>query len=269
MKRSKLEDTLGRIAEKPGMQRASVAFYDYKSMEEFGHREGESFHAASTIKLAVLLALFKAADEKKLRLEDSLHVRNRFISVADGMPYRLQRGRDADEQVHDRIGRTMHIQQLAHLMITVSSNLATNLLLDYIGVDYARKVIEEAGITGVKLERGVEDHSAHEKGINNEVTAAGLVRICRVIQEAKFITAGSREKMLEIMFDQKFNSMIPEKLPESAEVSTVCHDAGLVFLENREPYALAILTEVTPDSIERHAPVAAMSKAVFEHLSEA
>lgn len=275
MSHPNLDQTLSDLAAKAGIQRASVSFHDYESGREFGHHEHEYFHAASTIKLAVLLAVFKASEEKGLRLDDSLHVRNRFLSVVDGAPYRLERSRDSSEEVHARIGRTMRIEQLARQMIIVSSNLATNLLLDYVEADYARDVLQRAGIEGIKLARGVEDHTAHEKGINNEATAAGLVQLCRVIQEARFVTEGSREGMLNILFDQEFNSMIPEKLPESArvahktgEVSTVCHDAGLVFLEGRKPYALAILTEFTPDKKNHHAMVAEMSKAVFDHLTK-
>jgi beta-lactamase class A len=269
-----LEDKLQEIVDATTVQRAAVAWYDYKTGVEFGWHADEFFHAASTIKLAVLLAVFKAADERKLRLDDPLHVRNRFISAADGIPYRLKRDRDADELVHNRIGRNMRIQDLARQMIIVSSNLGTNVLLEHIGLEYAQNVIVEAGLEGVKLVRGVEDTAAHEKGINNEVTAAGLVRLCRAIRDAKVTSEASRDKMLEIMFDQKFNSMIPAKLPNTArvahktgEVSTVCHDTGLVYLEDREPYALAILTELTPEANGRHALVAQISAAVFEHVS--
>jgi beta-lactamase class A len=276
MSRSDLEETIRGIVEAANIERASVAFYDYQKREEFSWGHEDFFHAASTIKVAVLLAVFKACEEKKLRMDDALHVRNRFLSMGDGMPYRLQRNRDADAEVHDRIGRTMHIEQLAHLMITVSSNLATNLLLDFVGLEYAKNVIKEAGLEGIRLMRGVEDNAAHEMRINNEVTAMGLVRLFRLILDGKFISAASRNQMLEILGDQQFNSMIPAKLPEgtrvahkTGEVSTVCHDAGLVFPAGREPYALAILTEVSPETTGRHALVAEISEAVFRHLSEA
>jgi beta-lactamase class A len=276
MSRPELEETIRGIVEAAGIQRASVAYYDYRSGEEFAWGHADFFHAASTIKVAVLLAVFMAWEEKRLRLDDSLHVRNRFLSVGDGMPYRLQRNRDANGEVHDRIGRTMHIERLARLMITVSSNLATNLLLDFVGAEYAKDILREAGIEGIRLKRGVEDNAAHEMRINNEVTAVGLVRLFRLILDAKFISAASRNQMLEILCDQQFNAMIPEKLPEgtrvahkTGEVSTACHDAGLVFLEGREPYALAILTEIAPEATTRYAPVAEISEAVFRHLSEA
>jgi beta-lactamase class A len=270
-----LEDKIREVVDGASATRVAVAWYDYKTGEEFAWHADEYFHAASTIKLAVLLAVFKAADEGKLRLDDPLHVRNRFISMADGTtPYRLARDRDADGLVHDRIGRNMRIQDLARQMIIVSSNLATNVLVNHVGLENAQRTIAEGGIDGIKLVRGVEDNAAHEKGINNEVTAAGLVRLCRAIRDAQVTTQASSDKMLEIMFDQKFDSMIPAKLPDTArvahktgEVSTACHDAGLVYLEGRDPYALAILTEYAPETNNRHSLVAQLSAIMFEHAS--
>ena len=271
---SELEPTLIKIAGNGGVVRAAIAAHDYETGQTVGWNAGEWFHAASTIKVAVLLAVFKAVEEGRLRLDDPLHVRNRFMSVGDGLPYRLQRGRDGDEEVHQRIGRTMRIRELAHRMITVSSNLATNLLLDLIRLEYAQQVLHDAGITGIHLKRGVEDSVAHEMGINNEVTAAGLVHLFRVIQEGQFISPESREDMLGMLFDQKFNAMLPRKLPQgtrvahkTGEISTVCHDTGLFFLQNRQPYAVAILTEVPADLTGRQATVAELSEAVYACLS--
>ncbi|QIF04322.1 serine hydrolase [Roseimicrobium sp. ORNL1] len=273
MNESELESALVKIAGTGGVVRASVAAYDHETGRTFGWHEQEWFHAASTMKVAVLLAVFRAVDEKRLRLDDPLHVRNRFISAGNGEPFRLQRGRDGDEEVHQRIGRTMRIRELAHRMITVSSNLATNLLLDLIGLEYAQRVLHDAGVTGIHLKRGVEDAAAHEMGINNEVTSAGLVSLFRVIQEGQFTTAKSREAMLQILFDQKYNAVLPKKLPpgtrvahKTGEISTVSHDAGLFFVKERPPYAFAILTEVLPESNGRTATVAAMSEAVCDYF---
>ncbi len=268
-----LENAIQKIITDAGIPRAAVAVYDYESGEEVGYAADTYFHAASTIKLAILLVVFKAAESGRLKLDDLLHVRNRFLSVADGQPFRLERGRDADEETYQRIGRNMRVEQLLRQMITVSSNLATNLLLNYVGLDWAQNAINDAGIEGVQLKRGVEDTAAHEKGINNEVTASGLVKILRVIQDATWIGPDSRDRILKILFDQKFNAMIPKKLPsgvrvahKTGEISTCCHDAGLIFYEDRKPYALAILTEVAPDKSIQHGPVADISEAVFAAL---
>src|SRR5207248_8594369 len=104
----------------------AVAVHDFESGSRISIRSDRWFHAASTIKVAVLLAVFRAADEGRLRLDDSLPVRNRFISAADGTPFRLNRDSDALPELYQLVGRTAKISALAQGMITASSNLATN-----------------------------------------------------------------------------------------------------------------------------------------------
>jgi beta-lactamase class A len=230
------------------------------------------FHAASTIKVAVLLAVFRAADQGRFRLDDSLHVRNRFFSVADGSPFRLSQDRDATPELYAAIGRTAKISSLAHGMICGSSNLATNLLLEFVGVEYARTVLRDAEVKGVELRRGVEDHGAHERGINNEATADGLLRLLSALR-GDFLTAESKRAVIQILLEQRFNSMIPAGLPPHAtvahktgEISTACHDIGIVYLPEREPYITAILTEFDPDREGRRETVAAISEAIYRSL---
>ena len=142
------------------------------------------FHAASTIKVAILVALAAAVGEHRFELYSRLAVRNRFLSAADGSPYRISSGRDANSDVHKHLGRTMRLEELALHMIATSSNLATNLLLDLVGVEYARGLLGTLGVDGLDLRRGVEDERAFEAGISNRATARGLVQLFRAIQDA-------------------------------------------------------------------------------------
>ena len=262
-----------KIAEDAAFGAVAVALHDYESGTEFALEGDRVFHAASTIKVAILLALYKLAEEGRVRLDDTLHVRNRFRSLAGGEVFRVAANRDGDGAVHRRVGRSMRVQELARAMITRSSNLATNLLLDHIGIEAVRSALAEAQIDGIEIARGVEDTRAFEQGISNRVTARGLVRLFRLLCESDFLAAETRAQMLEILHAQEFNGMIPEGLPRTArvahktgEISTVCHDAGIVFLPGRQPYVLAILAEM-PASVEtRSAPVAEISRAIFEAL---
>ena len=220
----------------------------------------------------MLLSIFRAADEGRLRLDDSLHVRNRFFSASDGSVFHVSPDRDATPGLYQSIGRTARITTLAHAMISGSSNLATNLLLDFVGVEYARKILSEAEVTGVELRRGVEDHLAHEQGINNEATADGLVSLLSAVR-GDFLTNESKQEVIRILLDQRFNSMIPAGLPKHAtvahktgEISTACHDIGIVYLPEREPYITAILTEFDPDSEGRRETVAAISETIYRFL---
>lgn len=270
----RLRDRVVGIAEESGARRVGVAFHDYESGESWAHEGDEWFHAASTIKIPVLVGVFAAVEAGDLELESRVHVRNRFFSVADGSPYRIESGRDANSQVHAYVGKTMRVLELAHHMIVTSSNLATNLLVDLIGVERMQRTLEDLGVRGIELRRGVEDERAFAEAINNRVTARGLVDVLRLIEEEKAISKEASDGMLEILHQQEFRSGIPAGLPTEArvanktgEISTAAHDAGLVYLPDRAPYALAILTEWEPSSGgSRKETVAKISRAVYGHL---
>jgi len=270
---STLGEELERLASESKARAIAVALHDLHSGMRFSLQGDRWFHAASTIKVAVVVAVFRAADEGRLRLDDSLHVRNRFISVADGSPFHLSRDSDAMPELYKRIGRVGKILDLAEGMIVASSNLATNLLLDYITVEYARNVLRSAQVDGVELRRGVEDHAAHEKGINNQVTANGLLRLLAALR-GNFLSAKSKEQAIRILLEQRFDSMIPAGLPAHAvvahktgEISTACHDMGIVYLPEREPYVAVILTEFDSDRGDgRRETVAAISEAIYRFV---
>jgi len=266
---STFNEEVERLSAESKARAIAVAAHDLESGLRFSLRGDRWFHAASTIKVAVLLAVFRAADEDRFHLDDSLHVRNRFVSAADGSPFRLNPDSDSMPELYQLVGRTAKISTLAEGMIAASSNLATNLLLDFIGVEYAREVLRDAEVDGVKLRRGVEDYAAHERGINNEVTADGLVSLLSAVR-GDFLSNESKEQAIRILLEQRFNSMIPAGLPPHAavahktgEISTACHDMGIVYLPEREPYIAVILTEFDSEGDGRRETVAAISEAIY------
>jgi len=266
---STLNEEVERLSAESDARAIAVAVHDLESGLRFSREGNRWFHAASTIKVAVLLAVFRAADEGRLHLDDSLHVRNRFISAADGPPFRLSPESDAMPELYQLVGRAAKISTLAEEMIATSSNLATNLLLDFVGVEYARKVLRDAQVDGVELRRGVEDHAAHDRGINNEVTADGLLKLLSAVR-GDFLRNESKEQAIRILLEQRFNSMLPARLPAHAavahktgEISTACHDIGIVYLPEREPYIAVILTEFDSEGNGRREIVAAISEAIY------
>jgi len=270
---SALSERINQITAESGARDIGVAFYDYESEQSFSLHGDTPFHAASTIKVPILLAVFDAVDQKRYSLETKVHVRNRFKSLVGDEYFRVSAGRDANSKVHASRGRKLTVGELAYHMIVTSSNLATNLLLDVVGLDHAKETLQRLGLNGIELYRGVEDDRAHEAGINNKVTANGLLETFRVIEEGRGISKESSKKMLEILHQQEFKSGIPAGLPSNAkvahktgEISTVAHDTGIVFPENRKPYALVILTEWEPDKGERQATVAKISKLIYQAL---
>lgn len=267
-----LQEELESLALKNKARAVGIALHDLETGFRFSLQGDRWFHAASTIKVAVLLAVFRAADEGRFQLDDSLHVRNRFFSAADGSLFRLSQDRDATPELYAAIGRTAKISSLAHAMICGSSNLATNLLLEFVGVEYTRRILREAHVEGVELKRGVEDHAAHESGVNNEATADGLLTLLSALR-GDFLKPETKRELIQILLEQRFNSMIPAGLPAHAavahktgEISTASHDIGIVYLPEREPYIVAILTEFDEDKAGRRETVAAISAAIYRSL---
>ena len=103
------------------------------------------FHAASTMKVPVMIELFRQAEAGTLKLDDPLLIRNEFRSIVDGSPYKLSEGDDSDLEVYANVGKTMTLRRLNELMITVSSNFATNLLIEKLGVENIRATVTQAG----------------------------------------------------------------------------------------------------------------------------
>ena len=262
-----------RIRQEHGLESLGISFYDAETTIQWAYNADHYFHAASTMKLAVLLGVFRQVDRGELALDAPVHVRNRFTSIVNQEPFMLDLGRDADPDVYGHLGRTLTVRELAYWMITKSSNLATNLLVDVVGIQTIQQALDELEIDGVKVLRGVEDQAAFDAGLNNEVTANGLLKLLRLIADGKAYSQKSCDEMLKIMLDQQYRSGIPAGLPKAARVahktgniSTVHHDAGIVYLEGRKPYVLVILTQFSADAA-RGTAVAEVSRDIFNTLA--
>ena len=262
-----------KIKQEHGLVNLGISFYDAETTIQWAYNADHYFHAASTMKLAVLIGVFRQVDRGELSLEAPVHVRNRFTSIVNKEPFMLDLGRDADPDVYGHLGKTLSVRELAYWMITKSSNLATNLLVDVIGIHTVQLALDELDIDGVRVLRGVEDQRAFENNLNNEVTANGLLKMLRLIADGKAYSQKSCEEMLEIMLEQQYRSGIPAGLPKAARVahktgniSTVHHDAGIVYLEGRKPYVLVILTQFGPEQ-GRGTAVADVSRDIFNTLA--
>lgn len=270
-----LRAEIEKLEKESGAKAIAVALHDLETGFDLRYNEHRWFHAASTIKVPILLGAFAAIDRGELLPHSRVHVRNRFLSIVENIPFRVESDRDANSVVHNAIGKMMRVDELAYHMITTSSNLATNLLLGVIGPDAVNQTLRELDVDeGIELRRGVEDELAFEKDINNRVTAEGLLRILVMLAEGKAFSPALSRRMMDILHGQEFNQGIPARLPKGArvahktgEISTVAHDAGVVYLPKRKPYVLVILTEWDAAATGRSRTIAAISHAIFEFLT--
>jgi len=245
-----------------------VAFRTLDRRSELMIDPDKEFHAASTMKVPVMIELFRQAAEGRLSLDDALPIRNEFSSIVDGSSYKLSEGDDSDKEIYAAAGRTLTLRQLNEAMITVSSNFAANLLLEKLGVENIRKTVTRLGATGMNVLRGVEDQKAFDKGLNNTTTARGLLVLLEAIAQGKAVGAAADKEMIAVLARQKFNDGIPAGVPtgtlvahKTGSITRIQHDAGIVYAGR--PYTLVILVRGIDDQAKSKALIARISKMVY------
>ncbi|MEP6917670.1 MAG: serine hydrolase, partial [Acidobacteriota bacterium] len=230
----------------------------------------KSFHAASTMKVPVMIELFRQAAAGRLALDEALPIRNEFHSIVDGSPYTLSEGDDSDQDVYAAAGRTMTLRQLCEAMITVSSNFAANLLIERLGVDNIRRTVTALGADGMQVVRGVEDQKAFDKGLNNTTTARGLQVLLDRIATGRAVDARSDAEMVAILERQRLSpDAIAAGVPpgtvvahKTGSITRIHHDAAIVYAPR--PYVLVVLVRGIEDTSKSAALMAALSKTVYE-----
>ena len=225
----------------------AVAFRTLGGKMQWLFHADQSFHAASTMKVALLIELYRQVREGRVKLTDTLKVKNEFHSLVDGSPYALDPADDSETDLYKAVGDTRTLEQLSELMIAVSSNLATNLLMEKLGVDHIRAGVHTLGADGMVILRGLEDAKAFAQGRNNTTTAQALLQLMEAIGSGQAVDKDSSERMLAVLERQTFNEDIPAGLPpgtrvahKTGEITAIEHDAAIVFAPR--PFVLIILT---------------------------
>ena len=204
-------------------------------------------HAASTMKVPVMVELFRQAEAGTLSLDDGLAVENRFRSIVDGSEYAIED--DSDDSLRLFLGQTMTLRALNERMITVSSNLATNLLIQHVGAERVQATMERLGTTRMRVRRGVEDNLAYRAGLNNVTTARDLATVLDRLAHGEAVSPAADAEMRAVMRRQRFNEQIPAGLPPGTPVAHKtgwitrhAHDAAIVEPVGQAPYVLVVLT---------------------------
>ncbi|MEP6551420.1 MAG: serine hydrolase, partial [Gemmatimonadales bacterium] len=268
---SVLDRIQARIAQEPGAQ-VGLAYIDLATRDTLFLNGDSSFHAASTMKVPVMIELFRRAGTGSFRMNQGLLMVNQFASLVDGSAYSLDVGSDSDSTLYKRIGDRVPVDTLLRLMITRSSNFATNTLITLVGGEAVTRTMRELGAERIQVRRGVEDGKAFEAGLNNTTTARDLAIILRAIEEGKAAPPAATREMLGILLAQEFNEKIPAGLPsgvkvahKTGEITAVSHDAAIVYPPGRKPYVLVVLTRGITDGAKSSKLIADISAIVYAH----
>ena len=233
----------------------------------------KSFHAASTMKVPVMIELFRQAEAGALKLDEQLPVKNEFHSIVDGSVYQMDVSDDSDGEVYKMAGKTMSLRDLCEAMITVSSNFAANLLIEKLGAKNVQATVDRLGGAGVRVLRGVEDQKAFDKGLNNVTTAGGLAALFMHLARGTAVSPKADAEMIAILKRQKFNDALPAGVPagtavahKTGSITKIHHDGGIVY--GPRPYVLVVLTRGILDQKVSGPLMASISREVWNDLAK-
>lgn len=269
-----LSDRLKKLLQESRASQVGIAAHRLATGEEILIDADRRFHPASTIKLCILLETFHQAWNGTISMEDPVLIKNEFLSLADGSPYSLDIDDDSEKQLYGLIGQSLSRRELVRRMITVSSNLATNLLIEQVQPAQINDFMRELGAGELVVLRGVEDKQAYRRGLNNSATARGLMQAFLKLAKGEAVAPEASAEMIDILSRQQFNDMIPAQLPAGVRVAHKdgwitdhYHDAGIVYPPQGEPFVLAILTKWGQETEEPTARdfVASLAAAIFVH----
>ena len=253
----------------------AVAFKDLTTGEELLINEHELFHAASTMKTPVMIEAYKQAAVGTFSLSDSITIRNEFKSIVDSSIYSLKAEDDSDTLIYKHIGEKAPISSLLYNMIIVSSNLATNILIEKVDAKKVTQSLRDIGAKDIKVLRGVEDNKAYQAGLNNQVTAYDLMLVFEKLGKEEFVNSEASKEMISILMDQKYNTIIPAKLPAEVKVAHktgwikgINHDSSLIILPNGKKYVLVLLSSKVEDENTAVESMAAVSKMIYDYEIE-
>src|SRR4051812_48081274 len=271
------DSTLAKIQARISQEAGAVvglAYVDLGSTDTLFLNADTSFHAASTMKVPVMIELFRQASSGSFGMRQPLMLVNQFASIVDGSAYALDETSDSDSTVYRRIGQRVTIDTLLRHMITRSSNFATNTLIGLVSASAVTNTMRSLGALRIQVLRGVEDGKAFEKGLNNTTTARDLAQIFRAIEEGRAGSPDATRQMREILLGQEFNEKIPAGLPsgvrvahKTGEITAHSHDAAIVYPPGRAPYVLVVLTRGITDGSRASRLIADISSIIYSRNS--
>lgn len=268
---SDLKANVGALIEASG---GEVAVY-YRSLgteDSLAFSPDLRMHAASTMKVPVMIQLFLDQQAGLLSLDDSLEVIDTFSSIFDGSPYSLTPESDSELGLYNLVGNRVSYRNLIELMITYSSNLATNILIEEVDARRVTSSMRSLGADSIEVLRGVEDGPAFRAGLSNTTTARDLGMIMIALGNGRVGSPQASREMLEILGRQQWRTKIPALLPpgtrvahKTGRITGISHDAGVVSPEGASPYVLVVLTRGFQEEETADTLAARISRMVYDY----
>lgn len=270
--REKLEGDIARVLNRV-QGTCAVAWHDLDTGEKLLINQDSVFHAASTMKTPVMIEVFKQASQGDFAITDSILVKNEFFSIMDSSLYSLSPDDDSETELYSVVGQKLPIYDLVYRMIIRSSNLATNLIIDLVDARKVTQSMRGLGAARIEILRGVEDTKAYEAGRSNTTTALDLMRIYEALASGTLLSEDANAQMLEILFNQQFDDIIPAQLPSEVKVAHktgsitgVHHDSGIIFMPDGRKYVLVLLSKELEDFDAGTNALAEISGLIYQYV---
>ena len=231
---------------------------DLTSGQRIERLQDEVFPTASTIKLAILYELFKQADAGTVDL-GQVKTRDRRQDVPGGV-------------LNELTSASLSVRDYAVLMVVLSDNTATNILIDTVGMDKVNARMRALGLPQTRLRRRMIDIEAARRGDENVSTPGEIARLLQMLYRGDGLSKASHEALIEILTKDKTTPMrrgIPAGTAvanKPGSLSGVAVDAGIVFLKDR-PYIFSAMVTYLEHEESGDAAVTAASRAVFDYFA--
>jgi len=232
-------------------------------------------YSASIMKLPILMAAHRLVERRRCDLDRLVRVRNDFDSQKPGHRFALDQEEDSDPATWAALGTDVRLRDLVHRMVTVSGNLATNLVLDEVGVEEVAAVLADAGCSErTTIVRGIEDYPARDAGIDNLITADDMARLMVALAAGHLAGPDATADCERTLQAQTYRKGIPAGLPDglvignkTGWISGVNHDVALVRSPGLPPVGMAVLVSAPGTEEEREAGIARIAEAAWAEMT--
>ena len=238
-----------------------INFYDLNKNNVFSINGDKKVLSASTIKLLILAELMKKISENKFSLSDTIMIADSMKTGGDGVLKELN------------TGHHFTLKELATLMIIVSDNQATNILIDFLGMENINQLGKELDLKETFLGRKMMDAEARKKGYDNYTCADDISLLLKLIYQEKLINKEASQLMLDILLRQQQGERLQRYLPSDIKIAHKCgdldnleNDGGIIWLGDRA-YILVVLTNGMPN-LQCKQIIGKISKFVYDKMEE-